>query len=999
VFISLFVFGVISLFYLDFDLVPDISYPELWVLTSYPGGTPGEVKNLISVPVEESCLSLKGVKRVESTSRESLSLIKILYRWGQDIDTARIELREKLDLLKSFFPREVERPVIAGYQTSAQGIIGISVVSRTMDGKSLYLFCKKEIVPVIEKAEGAARVSIQGGERPRVKIILSPENLVKYNLGIESIIERLSLSHKDFPVGTFSDEKYEYVVRVKTEFDDYRKLSGLVLKETGNRVVHLGDVARIEYGIEKKKGDVLIDGSEVLLLTVYKRPSANIISVSKEVNRKIVLLKERYSSDIKFEKVFDRSTYIRNSIKELSFALVFGILCTLFSVYFFIADLKASFLIVFTVPLCIVFTFIVMKVQDISVNLLTLGGFVLALGMIVDNSVIVVTALMDTIYRRETLKSFYPELKRVTPAVFSTTLTTIVVFLPVLFLEGILKVLFLQLSVVIVMCLLFSLVLSITLVPLLLEPKGNVKKRAGDIFIRVCVFLENCYGTSLAFVLRKKGFFSIILIFFLTAGILSYTPLKKCFMESMPQDHFYLSLFIKEPVSFNYTIRFMETVSDIIKSDRRVEKIIAFIGDEKADVGDYQDALLGQNSGVLKIYSWHGGEAIYNLIESIKNRLSIFGDVDFVFTIPDNPVQRLISRSDFDVKVNIYHRSDEFLAEVVKKVHLFLKQNDLASDILSSYYFTESEQALLLKREKLSFLGLETSKVTEYLHTALSGTRVGNWRKNEDDIPVFLHFNQNSFNDIEELLSMQVKNTYGEMVKLEEVLKVEQVKAPNYIMRNNQKTFARVEFNLNRKKGSFFFHRGIDEEREKIEKYLTSEGIDFEYIDEFSLLRENYTQLVLSLLLAVFLEYVILASLFRSFSKPILVISMVPVSMPGLFSILYFLGSSLNLNTFMSMIVLVGLMVNNAIMLFLQYEDEKVHNRSGIVRASVKRLKPILVTTISTVLALVPTLFTGNKIQVSLSLTLITGLLYSTAITIFYLPMYYHTVYVRQDKA
>jgi len=994
VFLALFIFGIISLFYLDFDLVPDIRYPELWVATPYPGAAPGEVKNLITVPVEESCVSLKGVRRVESTSGDSLSLVKIIYRWGQNLDTARIELREKLDVLKSFFPREVERPIITGYQTSEEAFIGISVLSTAMDRKELYLFCKKNIVPVLEKAEGVARVSIQGGEPPRVKILLSPEKLVKYNLGIKSIIERISYFHKDFPVGTFNDDRYEYVIRVKAELDDYKRLGEVVLKEVDKKAVYLKDVALIEYGAENKRGDVLINGTEALLLTTYKRPSSNIIRVSREVDKKIALLEERYGSDILFEKVFDHSTYIRISLKELSFALLLGILCTVLSVYFFIADLKVSLIIVFTVPVCMVAAFTVMKVQNISVNLLTLGGFILALGMMVDNSVIVATALLNTIYKRETLKNFYPELRRVIPAVISTTLTTIVVFIPVLFLEGILKVLFLQLSLVIVVCLVFSLAVSITLVPLLLYPE-NTRKPPGGIIIKAGLFVETFYHKALCFVLKKKIFFSALLILFLAAGTYSYNPLKKCFMESMPQDYFYLHLYIKETVSFDYTMRFLEKVSEIINRDKRVEKIIAFVGEEKAE-GGYGDAVRGQNSAVLKIYSTQKKEKIYNLIHTLRNNLAIFGDVDFVFTIPDNPVQRLISRSDFEVMVNIYHESSEFLAEQVNKLHLFLKQNNLASDILSSYYFTESEQALSLKRENLSFLGVETTSVSEYLHTALTGTRVGNWRKDENDIPIFLHFQKNAFRDTEEMLNLQIKNRYGELIKLEEVLKVEQVNAPNFIMRNNQNTFARVEFNLKKNRGEFSFFRYRENQREKIEKYLVSEGVDFEYLDEFSLLRENYPQLILSLLLAVFLEYVILASLFKSFSRPFLIIVMIPISLPGVFFILYLLGSSLNLNTFMSMIVLVGLMVNNAIMLFLQYEDEKVKNGSEVVRASVKRLKPILVTTISTVLAVVPTLFTGNRIQLSLSLTLIAGLLYSTGVTIFYLPVFYHMLYVRK---
>ena len=989
IFISIAVFGIISLFYLDFSLIPNIEYPQLIVITVYPNASPEEVQNIISIPLEQVVLSLKGVKRVNTISREGLSVMKVAYWWGVNLSVAHIELREKMDLLKSFFPKEVKRPVIIRYQPSLDAVIGISVSSKRIGDSSLYLMCEKDIKVVLEKTEGISNVKIKGGQKPEVKVILNPDKLVKYNISVTEVKDSIGQTNKDFSVGFFNDGKIEYLVRVNSEISDYRELENIVVKEESEKLVFLKDIARIEYGVEENHSGLIIDGKSALMFLIYKQPESNLIHVSKAIDEQISFLNRRYEGDIVFYKVFDESVYIKDSLRNLIIAMALGIIFTVFSVYMFLYNLKISFIVVLSIPLSIIGTFIFMKLADISVNLLTLGGFSLAIGMIVDNAIIVVTSVIDLLYADKNDELFYSRFKHVYPAVLSATFTTIVVFFPILFLSGILKHIFIQLSIVIIISLLFSLIIAVTLIPALIG-KLKVSRPNTSIPQKIWKVIEKIYQNLLVTVFKRKLLFIFFLTMIALAGIFAFLEADKQFVESFPQNYFYLKIFIKRQVPYEYTERFADFVSALIRKDPRVSKIIAMIGVDNKDVDSNLEGLYGVNTAVLKIYTEEKGRSYTELTSSIRKHLQVFTDVDFFITIPDNPVQSLITRSDFEAVVKIFDPSQDILANKTHEMISFLKKRPDIADILDSFYISNKERSLIIKRNEMAIYKMEALFLGEYITTALSGLRVGTWKDVEYEIPIRLIFDNDSFSDVDDLLSFTLKNKEGREIKLNEVLETKEVFSPNILLRENQKNYAKVEFN-------YHTERDLRSIR-KTSAFLSSLGVDFEYVDQFSLLRENFMELLLALFLAILLEYVILASEFKSFAKPVLVIIMIPLSIPGIFLIMYLLKSSLNINTFMSIIVLTGLMVNNAIMLFLEYINGHVEDESDIVSASMKRLKPILITTISTILAIIPTLFTRNKIQIALATTIIFGLLYSTVITTIYLPVFYSIIYLNPKR-
>jgi len=986
---ALFVFGLISLFSTRLDLIPDIEFPELTVVTFYPNAPPEEVKTIVTLPVEQAVLSLKAVKNIDSISREGTSIVRVRYGWGTDVDTAHIELREKLDLLKSSLHGEVTRPVIVHRGAHNDPVACIAVSSNSIDPRLLYLTCREDVSGFLGRVNGVGRIELKGGEEPEVLVRLDPERLLKYRLTLQEIESAVQRSNKSCPVGYLKEDEFEYLIRVNGEIEDYRELGEIVIRREGLRLVFLRDIADIIYGTVRKEHGVFINNAEALVFFIYKRPAANIIEVADEIDRAVDVLNERYAGKIYFNKVFDESGYIRSSLFEMALAIAAGTLFTALTVFLLMGSFRFGFIVVFSIPFSIISAFVFMKPVGISINLLTLGGFSLALGMIVDNSVIVINGVMDGngMYVGAV---FTERLKKVMPAVFSATVTTIIVFLPVFFLSGILRIVFVQMTAVIAVSLLLSLFFAVTLVPVLIL--GLKTEKAGG-FTSPLTFIKRVYSSLLGLALGRKGLFLLALGITFAAGVLSYRSLDKCLIQSVPQDYFSLSIFGDRQAGYRYTQNLTKRVTECVIRERGVHSVVAMVGCDRTDVLGNLDGRYGPNTAVLTIRSEKGD--IYEVMETVRDRVSIFDGVRFVFHIPDNPVQRLITRSDFDNVVKVWTGGEEAgkVHDLASKLH----ENTDYGDFLISPGETRIERSAELKRDNLALSSIDGTAVGRFIGTVLDGAALSTWRMEEHAIPVRLGFSDIHSGSTESLLGFSMINDRGDAVPLSDLVSIEQASSPAVILRENQREYSKIEFNtLRRTRG--VFTRGRRDEKALIQSYLETENISWEYVDRNGPLRESFQGILLSLFLALFLEFIVLAGLFRSLLKGGLVILIVLIAFPGLFFILRVAGSTLNINSYMSMIVLVGLAVNNAIMLFLDYENSGVRSKNGLILISSERLRPILTTTVSTVCALIPVLFTGNEIQHNLAVTLICGLLYSTAVTLVFLPLFYEAVFLRAER-
>ena len=983
IFISLVLFGIISFFYLDFNIIPEIEFPELILITAYPNSSPDEIDTMVTKPLEEMISSLKGVKNVSSVSREGISIIRIQYDWKSDLTEAHIELRDKVDQVAPFFPREVQRPIIMNYQPAMDAIAGI-IVKSSLNPDDLYLLTNKDIKPVFERIEGISYVKLQGGTKPEIKIILKPEILNKYNIGINEIKEKIQNSNKDFPVGFYEENNREYQLRVKGRFDDYQDFGKIIIKNDREKVVTLADCAEIEYGSEIKRSGVLVDGNEQIVIMLYKQPGENVIQLSKRIKKELNNLNERYKDSLKFEYLFDDSQYITQSLSNLLIAIFFGVICTIISIIIFIYNVPISAVITLTIPISVIASFIFMRILNVSINLLSLGGISLAIGIIVDNSVIVVEALIEQFRVKEKDENYDREIKNISGAVISSTLTTIVVFLPIFFLSGILKIIFMQLVLIMVFSLILSMFAGIFLVPLMIR-NVVISEKEYSLINWVNEVIIKSFTKLLNHAFKYATIYIVVLLILSTLGLIGYFVIPKTFMDSIPSDTFYIKIFIKKLVPYSYTKNFTSIVENIIHSTKGIKSTISFIGVDSNDLTANIEGIYGENTATIKVISKKQGSEIYHIISKLRKKFEIFSDVDFIFVIPDNPIQKLISRNEYNYVVKFFSKDYQNLYSETNKISELLKSNNLAVDIINSYYMTTVEKEVHINRDLLSRYQVEITSLAEFLVAHVTGYQVSSWKKNEYDIPVRLKVGESSEFDEQSFLLKTIKNNAGAQVFLKDLISINEKTSSSQIMKENQKYYAWIGFTSDAKTSVI----------EKLLKENISKDIEYSFTGQFSLLQENMSEIMLTILLALFLEYAILAVQFQSFRKPFFVMLIIPFSILGMFLILFVTGNSLNINTFMSIITLIGLLVNNGIMLFYDYDNAKASKKDQIIILTAKRIPAIFITQLSTILALITSFFSGNKIQISLAYNLSLGLIYSTLVNIIFLPIFYYYFYIQ----
>ncbi len=977
VFITLVLFGLISFFYMDYTIIPEIEYPELIIITSYPNTSSDEIDTIVTRPIEEISSSLKGVKRTKSISKDGISIVRLEYDWKTNLTEAHIELRDKIDQITPFFPKEVNRPIILTYQSSMDALCAI-IVKSSINPRDLYLIINKDIRSFFEKIDGVSRIMIQGGEKPEIQIILDQEALDKYGLNFEELKNCIQNSNKDFPVGFYEEQDKEYQLRVKGRFNNFKDFENIIIKNEKERIVRLADCSKIIYTSKDKHDGVLLNGKEEMLILLYKQPGQNVVKLSKKIKNGLTILNERYKGEIQFNYVFDESDYIKKAIQDLLITIIFGIFCTIISIFLFLYNKNLCLIVTVTIPISIISSFIIMRIFKISINLLSLGGISLSIGMIVDNSVIVIEEVLEYLKKKEKSLDYYHSVKKVSPAVISSTLTTLVVFLPIFFLEGILKVVFMQLVIVIFFSLLFSMFTALFLIPILLK-NVEISKKEYFLINQVNRFIYKTFDNIYKIIFSQQLLFLIIVLLFLIGGFLSFFIIPKTFIESMPSNTFYIKLFIRKQVPYTYTKSFISLVEQIIESSRGIKSYISYIGVNSEDLLANIEGIYGENTAIIKIITSNYGNVVYKIIKNLKKQFQQFDDVNFIFIIPDNPVQRLITRSEYNSIIKIY--SDDFNQLLTKTEQLSeeIKNQNLADDVINSYYLKIYEKEVLINRDSISRYFLDASSIAEFLAAYTGGYNVSNWKKDEYEIPVLLKIGDTKNFPKEEILAKTISNKKGLRIYLKDLLSISDKESSYQIMKENQRKYAWIGFN----------QKGKDKNIINVIKNKNAEKLEYKYESQFSVLGDNLKEILLALFMSIFLEYAILAIQFQSFSKPILVMLMIPISICGMFFILFITGNSLNINTFMSIIVLIGLLVNNGIMLFYDYDNEKANDKEKIIELTLKRLPAIFITQLSTIIALIPTFFSNNKIQIALSLNLIFGLIFSTGVTILSLPLFY----------
>ena len=977
-------FGSVGFSRLPINLLPSLSYPSLTVQTEFENSAPGEVEQLITRPVEEVVGVLKGLEQIHSVSRSGISEVTLEFAWGANMSTLSMDIREKLDRLE--LPLEAENPIVLRYDPALDPVIKLSL-SGPMSLARLRLLGDREVKESLERIEGVASAKVQGGEEEEIHVNINQGKIAAMNISPQDLKNLLAESNINRPGGSLKNKQTQLLVRTLNEFDNLEEIASLRITSPGKVAVHLGEVAEVVWASKDREEITRFDGTEGVLISLYKTGDANTVNVANTVKEALVKIQRKLPAGVKLNVQFDQSRFIEQSISEVKQSLMIGGLLAIMILWAFLRDFRLTAIITTAIPLSIVAAFIFMYRSDVSLNIMSLGGLTLGVGMLVDSAIVV----LESIHRQREkglnlAQAAIAGSSEVGGAVIASVLTTIAVFLPIVFVEGIAGQLFRDQALTVTFSLLASLVVSFTLIPMLASIGKNSRLKISSMSKESLGWFSKAYETALKAALKIKwltissGF---ILLFF-ALQLLPQIPTS--LIPQMSEGEFYFDVKLPEGTSLPTTDKVMLQMETMALATEGVKSVYSSVGSRNVSGGlslNTKDENLAQINIVITDRS--DGELEEAVIEKLREVYSQIPQADVKFGRPSffslkTPMELLFYGEDLEA---LRDYSLDLLPKLQTVKGLI--------DVQASLETGNPELMIQFDRQKLAQFGFTIEAVSDTLHQRINGTIVSRFQQPDRQIDIRLRnreLDRNSVNDIENLVIGEVN---GLPVTLKAVADVNSAQGPAAIDRIQQARVAVIAGNL---KG-----RSLNDINAELTEVIKNNppplGITFEFGGQNKEMSESFNSLVFSVLLAIFLVYIVMAATFEHLGHPFIILFTIPLAMIGVIVGLYITGYGISVISMIGAVFLIGIVVNNAIVLIdaINQVRRKGHEKyEAILIASKSRLRPILMTTMTTVLGLLPMAIgfgEGAELRAPLAVVVSFGLIVATGLTLFIIPATY----------
>ncbi len=1028
--IAVIVFGVVGFSRLSVNLLPDITYPTITVRTEYPGVAPLEIERLISEPVEGLVGVVNNVVRVNSISRPGVSDVAVEFSWGTNMDFASLDLREKLDL--GNLPRDTSQPILLRFDPSLDPIMRVAFYGK-VGLMEMRRVAEERLRPQLESLEGVAAISIEGGLEEEIQVEVEISRLDHLKIPISQITSRLSAENVNITGGTLKDGEAEFLVRTLNEFKGIEEIGDIVIGEINNAPIKLIDVARIFRGHKERDMVPRVNGREGVVIAVFKEGDSNTVQVSQALHERLDLFFEENTTIFLkngMQVVFDQATFINQAVEEvLNTAIIGGVLAILI-LFLFLRDLKSTSIIGLAIPISVVATFLLMYASDVSLNIMSLGGLALGIGMLVDNSIVVLESVQR--YRDQGLDSITAARRgasEVGTAVVASTMTTICVFLPIVFVEGVAGQLFKDQALTVTYSLLASLVVALMLIPMLssigLENflskeryiGGKIGINNAAALLRMIAILFSTVGKVLSkllwpiyvifdgmfkllsesypHVLRsalRHRFFLICTVFSL-AAIVFYNArnLGVELIPEMSQGEFLVDLEWKAGTPLEETVDFVEWIDRAIEEIAGVNMIFSLVGTS------------GQTGGSASDKKEHTAQLQIKLLDDtvedqvvlkVREILSDFPGLEYKFSHPSYFSFRT------PIEIEIAGSNIATLQLIADEVVGRIQGTEGLTDIRSSAEGGQPEIQIVFDRLRLAELGTTVRQVGQLLQNKLQGEVATELVRRDRKIDIRVRALNKERETLDDLKKMVVSpSNYSVPVTLENVASISSLDGPAEIRRIDQQRVAIVSGNI--------AGRDLGGVVRDIEKRIGSISLPSDFSISIGGQNEemvrSFESMKFAIALAVFLVYLVMASQFESLLHPFVIMFTIPLGVVGSAFALMMKGENISVVVLIGLIMLSGIVVNNAIVL-IDYVNKLRRNQSlskieAVIRAGQLRFRPIMMTTATTVLGLLPMamgLGEGSEIRSPMAITVIGGLIVSTALTLVVIPIVY-TIFDRGE--
>ncbi|MBW1613462.1 MAG: efflux RND transporter permease subunit [Deltaproteobacteria bacterium] len=1006
IFLGLFLFGTISLSKLGIDMLPEIEPPAISIIVPYPGASASDVESDVTKYLEDQLSTVNNLDKLRSLSKDNLSVVTCQFDWGTNLDVASNDVRDKIDLAKADIEEhapDAKEPILFKFSSASAPIMVVSVIA-TESWKNLYRIVDKQIVDPLKRIKGVGAIMIYGGLRRQINVEFDRERLAAFYLSPDVIIRTLAGENLDMPAGNIKMGRTNYILRLRGRFESSKEVGGIIVGQNRGRPIYLRDVAHVEDGFEEQKMKGWANGKDAVILIIQKQSGANTVAVCNAIRQRMADLKKDLPHDLEITSPMDSSEFIINSINNLKETLlVAGILVVLVTIIF-LRRFRASLIIILTIPFSLIIAFIFLFSMKYTINIVSLMSLSIAIGMVVDDAIVVlenITRHVEEGHEGPSEASIFGS-SEVGLAVVASTLTTVVVFAPLIFVSGLAGIVFKQLGAIVAITMLGSLFSSLTLTPMLTSKwlKPVEEQKIGPLYRKseqIFKAIESFYGRLLAGALmhRKKILLGLLVVF---AG--SFLLLRFMGTDLFPDvDTGELDI----RASLNESARLEESEKVAMKLQELYKDLVpekrdyyAFIGETEMGIGAVLGMEEGPNiaeSGAKLIDKEFRKRSAKEIAAALRKEAKKIPGIERMTVTATSMTSQVLMGGGKKVEIEITGHDLAVTNDLARKVKEIFERTQGAVDIRVTRKRPRAEVWVKVDRVKAAELGVSTAAVASALRTNYYGFEATKFREAGDDFDVFVRLHEEDRSTLKGIGEIMVPSMRGDvkLVKLKNIARIEDAMGPVEIERKNRERIVKV--------GADTYGRSLGEVKTDVEKELAKldipPGVSISFGGEVEEQRKTFRDLATLLIVGIILVYMVLVSQFESLKTPFVIAFSLPFAFTGVIWAFYVTGITLNIMSFMGVILLMGVVVKNAIVLIDYTNILRARGLplfEAIKQAGSHRLRPVLMTTFTTIFGMVPLALSraqGSEMWQPFGITVIAGLTLSTLVTLILVPIIY----------
>lgn len=1020
------VIGLFSLVELGIDMFPQIEFPFVTVRTIYPGAGPEEIETLISKPVEEEVGSINGVKNITTISQEGISFVFIEFQMEVDVDIASMDVKEKVDAIRYKLPEDAEAPSISKFDINAIPIIDLAV-SSARPLEEVYKICKDEIKPELAKINGLANIELVGGKEREIRIEVDKNALSARDLSLMNIIAAVSGENLNIPSGHIIEGRKEYSIRMEAEFTDVDEIGEVKIPVHEGEPVRLADVAHVYDDFKEQRELARFNGETSVGMSLVKRSDANTVEVAREVKKSLNFLKTALPPGIIISLARDRSQFIEDSVQDVTSNMILGVLLTAVVLLLFLHSWRGTVIAAIAMPVSIVSTFTLLRFADFTLNMMTLMGLAISVGILVANSIVVLENIER--YRGmgvSTREAASKGTGEIAIAVAAATLTNVVVFTPIAFMSGITGQFFRQFGLTVTFATIFSLLVSYTLTPMMASMKIRrnfyallglvivivvyrsmgllmtavimlvfglfglteilgLKAKAAAKWDAVFDNMKEYYRRTLGWAIshRKAVVFTIIGLFIASVFLMRFIGSE--FFPSTDEGVFSISVEMPSGTNLEQTNKALERIEKELSGEKAVETVYTALGKSESGIVDIGG---GVHLGLVVVQLVDKEKRDFSteeFLNRLRMRLADIPDAKLVLALTES-----MGGGGSGLEIEITGPRMSELVELSNRVKQIVAETPGAVDVASSWKIGKPELNITPHRPAMADMGVTAGQVAMSLRTMIEGQVASKFRQEGDEYDIRVKLSQRDRESLQQVEEYIILTPNG-AAPLSRLADIEYTEGPTSILRKNKQRMVTISSNIS--------GRTLGEIQAQIQKNLKTlevpPGYKIHFGGESEMMAESFTELLKALLLAIILTYMLMAAILESYKNPFVIILTLPLGFIGVVLSLIMTGNSLSMLSLMAMVMLVGIVVNNGILLIdyigvLRKEGKVL--REAILEACPIRLRPILMTNIATILAMMPLalgLGAGGEFRAPMAIVSIGGLITSTIFTLYLIPTIY----------